>query len=372
MEFFKKLTKLMFWKKINKSGEISENIQEDVKTNALDVVTEEERIHKGDSRFEVVALIENVEANTVELGEQEHEIMDVEVKFGEIFEQEIGNSYEDAERKFRKLYEEETGKKRDSRYEDMEGNTPEVAEVETRNIGKDNNENVVPILQEHIEELKKKLEERDGLITSLQKTLEEKDSEMNEMEANFLIKISGLVKELEEKNNERCQVEIEEHVELKDTDEKYSEREQAEATLSSQIEEMKRKMEATEDHCQGVETLLKSETERRGKLQEKINIYRVERRDWKRVEEALRGQVKELKKKIEGMESDRGKLEEERRIYRREKCDWMRVEEALCGQVKELKKKIEGMESDKGKVEDTRKNFKKKVTWGKVHVKYFG
>ena len=221
MEFFKKLTKLMFWKKINKSGEISENIQEDVKTNALDVVTEEERIHKGDSRFEVVALIENVEANTVELGEQEHEIMDVEVKFGEIFEQEIGNSYEDAERKFRKLYEEETGKKRDSRYEDMEGNTPEVAEVETRNIGKDNNENVVPILQEHIEELKKKLEERDGLITSLQKTLEEKDSEMNEMEANFLIKISGLVKELEEKNNERCQVEIEEHVELKDTDEKY-------------------------------------------------------------------------------------------------------------------------------------------------------
>ena len=78
----------------------------------------------------------------------------------------------------------------------MESNTPELAEVEPTNIGKLNNENVVPILQE-------------------------KESEMNEMEAKFLSKISGLVKELEEKDNERGQVEIEEHVELKDTDEKY-------------------------------------------------------------------------------------------------------------------------------------------------------
>ena len=106
-------------------------------------------------------------------------------------------------------------------YEDVESNTPELAEVEPTKIRKLNNENVVPILQEHTEELKKKLQEGDDLITSLQKKLEEKESEMNEMEAKFLSKISGLVKELEEKDNERGQVEIDEHVELKDTDEKY-------------------------------------------------------------------------------------------------------------------------------------------------------
>ena len=243
MGFFKKLKKLMCWRKRDKSGkkvrfaeiiEIVENSYEeveiieeeiayrfedvecntmglaevettstgmdnnedveDVKTNALEVASEEERMHKGDSRFEVVAVIENVEANTVELGEQEHENMDVEVKFDEIFEQEIGNSYEDAERKFRKPYEEEIAKKTDSRYEDMEGNTPEL-EVEPTNIGK-NNEYVVHILLQHVEELKKKLEERDGLIATLQKKLQESVSEMKEMEANSP---SELVKKLEKK-----------------------------------------------------------------------------------------------------------------------------------------------------------------------------
>ena len=255
------------------------------------------------------------------------------VRFAEIIEEEIGNSHED-----------------------VESNTLELAEVEHTNIGKDNNENVVPILQDHIEELKKKLEERDGLITSLQKKLEKKSSEMNEMEANFLCKISGLVKKLQEKDNERGQVEIE-HVELKDTDEKYREREQAETTLSSQIEEMKRKMEETENHCQEVETLLKSETELRGKLQEEINIYRAERHDRKRVEEALRGQVKELKKKIGRMESDSGTMEEQIRSYRAEKCDLMGVEKALHGQVKELKKKTVRMDSDREEVEDTPKKL---------------
>ena len=101
-----------------------------------------------------------------------------------------------------------------------------------------------------------------------------------------------------------------------------------------------------------METLFKSETELRGKLEEEINIYREERRDWKRVEGALRGQVKELKKKTAGMESDRGKLEEQIRIYRGEMCELMRVEEALRGQVKELKKKIGGMEIDREKIEE--------------------
>ena len=73
-------------------------------------------------------------------------------------------------------------------YEDVKSNTPELAEVEPTKIRKLNNENVVPILQEHTEELKKKLQEGDDLITSLQKKLEEKESEMNEMEANFLSK----------------------------------------------------------------------------------------------------------------------------------------------------------------------------------------
>jgi len=86
--------------------------------------------------------------------------------------------------------------------------------LEPRNIAKDNNEIVVPILQDHNEELKKKLEERDGLIATLQKKLQERESEMKEMEANFRSKISGLAKKLEEKDNERGQEEIEEHMEL--------------------------------------------------------------------------------------------------------------------------------------------------------------
>lgn len=59
-----------------------------------------------------------------------------------------------------------------------------------------------------------------------------------------------------------------------------------------------------------METLLKSQIELQGKLQEQISIFIAERCDRKRIEKVLRGQVKILKKKIGGMESDGGKLEE--------------------------------------------------------------
>lgn len=56
----------------------------------------------------------------------------------------------------------------------MEANTLEIAKGKPVNVGKTNDEDVKPILQDDIEELNKKLEERDGLITSLQKKLEDK------------------------------------------------------------------------------------------------------------------------------------------------------------------------------------------------------
>jgi hypothetical protein len=58
--------------------------------------------------------------------------------------------------------------------ETVEANTLEIAKGKPVNVGKTNDEDVKPILQDDIEELNKKLEERDGLITSLQKKLEDK------------------------------------------------------------------------------------------------------------------------------------------------------------------------------------------------------
>ena len=226
-------------------------------------------------------------------------------------------------------------------FENVEANALDLDEEEPENIGNSSNENVG-----YTEELKKKLEDRDDLIISLQKKLEEKESEMNEMKANFRSEISGLVNKLEEKDNER---------------------EQAEDALRSQIEEMKRKTETTENHCQEVETLLKSEIELRRKVEEQNSIYRVERRDFKKLEFALRGQVKELKNKDAGTERDRlevedtltfeielnRKLKKQINIYREERSDSEEAEEALRGEINQVKKKNSRMERDSGKLEDT-------------------
>ena len=171
-------------------------------------------------------------------------------------------------------------------------------------------EGVKPIRQEDIEELNKKLEERDGLIISLQKRIEEREWEMHEMQATFGSEISGLLKELQEKDNERGLVEVQRQLELKETEEKYRKMEQTAATLRCQMEKMKRKLETTENHCQEMETLLKSQIQLQGSLEENTCIYRVKKCHLKRTEKALREQVKELKQKIAGMESDRGTLEE--------------------------------------------------------------
>jgi hypothetical protein len=97
------------------------------------------------------------------------------------------------------------------------------------------------------------------------------------MEANFRSKISKLVNKLEEKGNERGQVEmtprseIYKQVELKEMDEKYREREQAGATVRRQLQEIRRRMEAKGSHCQEVETL-KSQIELQRKLQEHTHL----------------------------------------------------------------------------------------------------
>jgi len=222
-----------------------------------------------------------------------------------------------------------------------------------------------PICQEDIEVFNKKLEERDDLIILLEKKIEEKEREMHEMQATFGSEISGLLKKLQEKENERCQVEVQRQLELKETEEKYRKMEQTAASLRCQMEKMKRKLETTENHCQERETLLKSQIELQGNLEEKICIYREKKCYMKRIETALREQVNELKQKIEGMESDRGILEEtlscqielQRNlqeqiwIYREDKRDWKRIEEALRGQVKDLKKEIERVESDRVNLE---------------------
>ena len=206
--------------------------------------------------------------------------------------------------------------------DEVESNTMGHAEEEPTNTGKDYNEDAVPILQEHIEELKKKLDERDGQIASLQKEFEEKECEMNEMEANFLTNRSGLVNTYRAERRDWKRVE---------------------EALRGQVKELKKKITGMDSD--------------RGKLEEQIRIYRGGKCDLMRVEETLRGQVKELKKKIGRMESDSGTMEEQIRSYRAEKSDLMRVEKALRGQVKELKKKIARMDSDREEVEDTPKKL---------------
>ena len=110
---------------------------------------------------------------------------------------------------------------------------------------------------------------------------------------------------------------------------------------------MKRKTETTEYHCQEVKTLLKSEIELWGVLEEQNSTYCVERRAFKKVEFALRGQVKELKYKVAGMERDRlevedtltfeielhRKLEKQINSYREERSDWEEVDEALVAKL---------------------------------------
>jgi len=110
---------------------------------------------------------------------------------------------------------------------------------------------------------------------------------------------------------------------------------------------MKRKTETPENHCQEVKTLLKSEIELRGELEEQNSIYCVERCAFKKVEFALRGQVKELKNKVAGMERDRlevedtltfeielhRKLEKQINSYREERSDWEEVDEALVAKL---------------------------------------
>ena len=197
-------------------------------------------------------------------------------------------------------------------------------EEELGNKGDSSNEQVEPNFEEDFEELKKMLQERDCLIASLQNKLKEKELEMGEMEAAFRSK-------LEEKERRQLEMtsrsKLEEQIELEKKDENYTVKEPAEA-LRNQMELMKSKVEATVRRCKELETL-KSHTEQEEKPEEHINIYRVERRDFKKVEWALRGQVNQLEKRISGIQLNQTGTDEddEETLHRKfkdltdEECD---------------------------------------------------
>jgi chromosome segregation ATPase len=112
--------------------------------------------------------------------------------------------------------------------------------------------------------------------------------------------------------------------EFKELDEKDREREQVEATLRRQIEEIERRMEERESHCKELETILHGQIEDLDReLTEKMSIHREEKRDWKKVEGALCGQIEELKRTISDMDSDRQKDKD------------VHVEETLHGQMED-------------------------------------
>ena len=253
----------------------------------------------------MVTFSEVVETYLVEYTEEEDMTNDFQIRFEE-------------ETKSNEIIEEEIDNKLENN-DNVVTNIQKHTEEELGNKGEISNEQVEPNFEDDSEELKKMLQKRDCLIASLQNKLKEKEMEMGEMEAAFRRKLE---------EEERGQLEMTSRSELEELekkDENYAEKKQVEA-IRNQMEEMKSKMEATERRCKALETILKSDTEQEENLQEHINIYRVERREFKKVERDLRSKVKQLEKKISRFQLNQTCTDEETlckdfKDLRDEQCD---------------------------------------------------
>jgi len=320
MVFFKKLRNLRFWRKSGKRERKHRSSMENVDRNIV------EHLNQVDTRNEAVDnnFVPHIEEDVVKKGVTFSEVVETYlVEYTEV--EDMTNDFQirfEEETKSNEIIETEIDNKLKNN-DDVVTNIQKHTEEELGNKGEISNEQVEPNFEEGYEELKKMLHERDCLIASLQNKLKEKELEMDEMEAAFRSK-------LEDKERGQLEMtprsELEEKMELEKKDENYTEKEQVEA-LRNQMEEMKSKVEATEGRCKELATLIKSHTEKEEKIQEQINIYRIERRDFKKVEWALSGQVNQLEKIISGIQLNQTGTDEDDEEELRRKFEDLRDEE---------------------------------------------
>lgn len=227
--------------------------------------------------------------------------------------------------------------------------------------------------------LERELQLAEAKMCGLENMLKEKDSKRNQLKTTYREKITVLERKLKVKDIERVEAirnlrsEMEAEMEATLF---------AEATLRSEKSVMEGVMEETERRCRQVETMLHAQISQTEALERKLQNWmcfqKGKVRDWKNVENALRGQVKQLKQTVSLMDRHRekvmeaqtdaqcqtdgmyegeiilnsqikeldGKLEEQMNIRRQEKRDWKNVERALRDQIKQLKITIAVMESD--------------------------